>query len=108
MKTRHNNKSIGRRWGLGVATLFLATTACSSTTLEPIACTTQFVFGITIQVTDRATGLPITDGIAGTLVDGDFSEDMESFSNSLVGAGERAGTYDASSLGRPTSSTIRS
>ena len=28
-------------------------------------------------------------------MDGDFSEDMESFSNSLVGAGERAGTYDA-------------
>lgn len=72
--------------------LVLALATCDGAS-DPIACTAQFVYGITVHVVDSTTGLPVTDGLAGNLQDGSYAEAMMAFGSDLVGAGERAGTY---------------
>lgn len=80
------------------AAFALATTlAGCGNLLDGQACTADFRYGISISVLDRATGLPVIEGIAGEVRDGSYVETMEVFfENQLVGAGERAGTYDVS------------
>jgi hypothetical protein len=65
-------------------------------TSDPIVCTDQFVYGLTVHVVDATTGLPVSDGLSGNLQDGGYSEAMMAFGSDLVGAGERAGTYSIS------------
>jgi len=72
--------------------MVLALTTCGGAS-DPIACTAQFVYGITVHVVDATTGLPVSDGLSGNLQDGSYSEAMMAFGSDLVGAGERAGTY---------------
>jgi 5-hydroxyisourate hydrolase-like protein (transthyretin family) len=72
--------------------LVLALAGCSGTS-DPIACTTQFVYGTTVHVVDSITGQPASDGLSGTAEDGSYTEAMTAFGSDLVGAGERAGTY---------------
>jgi len=69
----------------------LTTVACGST--EPIACTTEFVYGISVQVVDATTSAPVSEGLSGELMEAQYTETMEVFGNTLVGAGERPGNY---------------
>lgn len=62
---------------------------------DPVACTTEFVYGVEITAVDAATNAPITDGLEGTLTDGGYTEEMQRQGNVLLGAGERPGTYTA-------------
>ena len=72
--------------------LVLAVASCGGAS-DPIACTEQFVYGITVHVLDATTGLPVSDGLSGNVQDGSYSEAMMALGADLVGAGERAGTY---------------
>ncbi len=67
---------------------------CVIITLPPGGfCTAQFVYGLTVRVTDADTGESIIDATI-TLTNGGYTEIMESFGpGEYVGAGERAGTY---------------
>lgn len=59
-----------------------------------LVCTTEFVYGVQVTAVDAATNVPVTDGLEGTLTDGAYVEEMQVQGNTLLGAGERAGTYD--------------
>ncbi len=60
--------------------------------LLPIACTTEFRYGLSGTVTDP-DGEAI-EGVTVTITDGDYEEDAMFLSDTeYVGAGERAGTY---------------
>ncbi len=64
-------------------------------TLGPPACTAEFRYGLSIEVRDGATGLGAAIGAEGTITEGDYIEIMEIFGDdTMLGAGERAGTYD--------------
>jgi len=79
------------RGRLAVASVLLA--GCGTT--DPIFCTEQFVFGITVEVRDGLTGVARADGATLTLRDGDYVESTSDSFDGLTmwGAGERAGTY---------------
>ncbi len=64
-------------------------------TLDPVVCTLEFRFGVSVQVVDAASGTALAEGSTMTLRDGDYVETTsESFDGrTMVGAGERAGTY---------------
>jgi len=60
-----------------------------------IACTTEFVYGLSITVTDGITGNFVVNNISVTASDGGYFEELmsiEQFEN-FFGAGERPGTY---------------
>ena len=80
--------------GLALAALMGLLSACGGTT-DPIACTEQFVFGLTVEVVDSLSGAPRAEGATLTLRDGVYVESTtESFDGlSMSGAGERPGTY---------------
>lgn len=66
--------------------------ACGDST-GPV-CTTEFVYGLNITVRDGA-GAPAAEGATGTAVDGNHTETLMVLDDhTLVGAGERPGTYD--------------
>ncbi|MEZ4857451.1 MAG: carboxypeptidase-like regulatory domain-containing protein [Flavobacteriaceae bacterium] len=62
---------------------------------DGIACTEEFVYGLSIAVYDNATAQPITQNITVTAIDGAYSEELMRFpeGTNFVGAGERPGTY---------------
>ena len=65
--------------------------ACSS---PLVACNYNAFYGLTIVVTDSATGLPL--GAPETIVavrDGAYTDSLEVFGNEFYGAVERGGTY---------------
>ncbi|MDA0327533.1 MAG: hypothetical protein O2958_00775 [Gemmatimonadetes bacterium] len=70
--------------------------------IDPIACTANFVYGITVEVIDSASQLPLADGATMTLRDGSYVESVtDTFDGlRLSGAGERPGTY-AVTVARP-------
>jgi hypothetical protein len=70
----------------------LVTTACASQQ-SPI-CTALYAYGITVTVLDASTSEAPQVAPMGTVRDGNFSDSMTVMGNQLVGAGERAGTYD--------------
>ena len=78
-----------RRFGLLLA--LILTSACD--VMEPVACTADFVFGISVTALDADTGAPITQGLQGTTVQGGTSAPMEVNGNTLRGAGETAGAF---------------
>ena len=60
---------------------------------DGIICTAEWVSGVTVNLTDAATGEPIT-GATLTLTEGDYTETMENPGSGFYsGAGERPGTY---------------
>ncbi len=65
--------------------------ACDLT--GPDNCTTQAVAGVRVEVVNAQTGTPVTQGLEGSLREGDYQEVLESFDNVLTGAWERAGRY---------------
>lgn len=60
---------------------------------EPVACTEEFVFGLSVQVRDAATGAIIPNGVRVVAQDGNYSETLDFMFDTHVGAGERPGTY---------------
>jgi len=84
MKARH---------GVAAAIASFAISGCGTT--GPIACTEIFVYGLSVTVVEEGTGTPLADGATLTLRDGDYVESTtESFDGrTMMGAGERAGTY---------------
>ena len=66
---------------------------------SPVACTANYVFGLTIYVTDSATNTPLVDEqTTVTVRDGDYAETARSFGLGFGyhAAGERAGVYSIS------------
>ncbi len=63
--------------------------------LDPGTCTTEFVYGVTVEAFSEVDGTPVTEGLAGVLAEGSWSEEMMRVENWLLGAGERAGRYTA-------------
>ncbi len=81
---------------LPIAALVLPMAMLPGCGVVTVACTTLFAYGISIEVDDATTGLGVTEGMSGTLTDGEYHEVMEGgFGNTLLGAGEREGTYTA-------------
>jgi hypothetical protein len=77
---------------LTVLIVTLVTAACSSQ--QSSVCTALYAYGITVTVLDASTSESLPVAPAGTVRDGNFSDSMTVMGNQLVGAGERAGTYD--------------
>lgn len=83
--------------GLGIVTLL----AGCRQVLNPTLCTTDFRFGIGVQVQDSVTGAWIASGATLVARDGTYADTVsEPFGRSdaddapLATAGERAGSYD--------------
>jgi len=60
---------------------------------ESVQCTEEFVFGLSVEVRDAATGGIIPNGVTVIAQDGDYTETLDFIFDTHVGAGERAGTY---------------
>ena len=62
---------------------------------EACGCTDLLTYGVYVTVRDAQTGDTLTTTVTGTITDGRYSEAMEVERDGvLVGAGNRAGTYD--------------
>ena len=82
--------------GAAVIVVLVSSAACyEGDPSGPIACTAQFVFGLTVTVRDQSTTLPKAEDATLTLREGAYVEVvMDSWDGTtLVGAGERPGTY---------------
>lgn len=71
----------------------LVTTGCSQQADPPI-CTALYAYGLTVTTVDASSGDSLTVTPTGIARDGAYSDTMHVFGNRLMGAGERAGTYD--------------
>lgn len=86
------NRLFAKRLAIPLVAAALA--GCGDST-GPIACTEEFRYGITIEVRDGATGAGAAVGAQGTLTEGAYVEELMVFGDdAMLGAGERAGTYD--------------
>jgi hypothetical protein len=65
-----------------------------------IACTMQYVYGISATVTDAATGANVTPGSYMVVREGSYVDSVSAIGEFLAAAGERAGTYSVT-VGRP-------
>lgn len=68
----------------------LTLTACD---IVGVACTTEAVYGVSIRVHDAVSGVRVSEGLTGHLLQGDYTERMEVWENQALGAVERPGTY---------------
>jgi hypothetical protein len=78
---------------IAVMAAALVTAGCSQQADPPI-CTALYAYGLTVTTVDAETGDSLTVTPMGIASDGAFSDTMQVFGNRLMGAGERAGTYD--------------
>ncbi|MAZ71648.1 MAG: hypothetical protein CMC70_00740 [Flavobacteriaceae bacterium] len=62
-------------------------------TEEPVPCTEEFVYGLSVQVRDAATGAIISGGVTVVAQDGTYTETLDFMFDTHVGAGERPGVY---------------
>ncbi|WP_432412168.1 hypothetical protein [Rasiella sp. SM2506] len=60
---------------------------------EPVVCTEEFVFGLSVQVRDAATNTIIPGGVTVVAQDGSYTETLSFLFDTHVGAGERPGSY---------------
>ncbi len=58
-----------------------------------IACTEEFVYGLSVQVRDAMTGGIILNNITVTARDGSYEEELTFNFDTFIGAGERPGNY---------------
>ena len=71
---------------------------CSDDVAAPM-CTTEFVYGLSVEVRDAQSGAPAASGATITIRDGQYVEDLERVPGPqsalvAIGAGERPGTYN--------------
>lgn len=80
---------------VGIVALAVASLTGCETVIDPIACTEIFAYGLSVEVVDSITGAPRATGATLTLTEGSYVESTtESFDGrTMLGAGERAGTY---------------
>ncbi len=85
-----------RLLSLGALLLAPVLIGCSEDGSGPIACTLEYRAGITVEITDSATGLAAAEGATLTIREGEYVESWtDTFGGvTLAGAWERAGTYD--------------
>jgi hypothetical protein len=67
---------------------------CSPQRTDPPICTALYAYGLTVTTLDATTGDSLTVTPTGIARDGAYSDTMQVLGNRLMGAGERAGTYD--------------
>ena len=82
--------------GTAAIAVLVSVTACyDGDPSGPIACTAQFVYGLTVTVRDQSTTLPKAEDATLTLREGAYVEVVTDSwdGTTLVGAGERSGTY---------------
>lgn len=93
-RVRTSNRWI-RSGTIGSGLLVLLAGCYQGGTVEPVLCTKQFVYGLTVTVVDQSTSNPIAAAATMTLRDGSYEEVVtDSWDGStLSGAGERPGTY---------------
>ena len=60
---------------------------------EPVACTEEFVYGLSVEVRNATTGAIIPGGVTVVAKDGEYTETLNYMFDTHVGAGERPGTY---------------
>lgn len=60
---------------------------------DPVECTEEFVFGLSVQVRDAATLAIIPNGVTVVAQDGSYTETLDFMFDTHVGAGERPGAY---------------
>jgi len=62
---------------------------------DPIICTEEFVYGLSVTVKDANTNAVITENIAVTAKEGAYEEELMNTEgmDSFFGAGERSGNY---------------
>lgn len=75
--------------------------SCKDPVSPPIPCTTEYVYGLHIEIRDALTGIPVGEGATITVSDGDYEETRTAFQVPgpeviAFAAGERPGTYDIS------------
>lgn len=75
-----------------VGAALLAAAGCSQQ--QSPVCTALYAYGLSVTALAASTGdsLPVTP--SGSVRDGSYSDTMTVLGNRLMGAGERAGTYD--------------
>jgi hypothetical protein len=61
--------------------------------IDPVECTEEFVFGLSVEVRDAATGAIIPNGVTVIAQDGSYTETLAFIFDTHVGAGERPGAY---------------
>lgn len=92
------------RWrSLAVCVGVLAATACSGSTPTGLACSANYVYGLSLEVRNAVSGAPITDSASVVIRDGSYVESYgylgpagQPLSGRLSAAGERPGTYSIS------------
>ena len=83
----------GPRWRVIVVGILIVQ-GCSFTGVG-LACTDQFVYAVTVEVSDSLTGGLLSSTPTGILTDGQYRETMRLSPNQILrGGGERPGTYD--------------
>lgn len=82
---------------LALILMLTALGSCYEGPGEPIFCTDEARPGIILRIFEVGTMDPVTEGLAGTLVDGDYEENLAALGNDnvLFGATEREGVYTA-------------
>ncbi len=76
-------------------TLLTSAGCLAGNTIEPVMCTKEFVYGLHTTIRDAATSQAIAKESILTLQDGNYEEVVTNSWDglTLVGAGERPGTY---------------
>lgn len=67
--------------------------SCRNDDNNPVFCTDEFVYGLSVQVRDANTNGIILNNIIVTAIDGAYMEELTFVFDTFVGAGERAGDY---------------
>jgi hypothetical protein len=74
--------------------VLLFTSALVGACEHPTVCTAEFVYGLTVTVSDSATTVPLVDGTVVVVRDGAFVDSVRAtVGNNFISAGERAGVY---------------
>jgi hypothetical protein len=82
-----------------LSALALLSWGCDEGSLDPVACTTEYVSGLVLEVREAGTGAPAAQGAVATVTDGDYVEvaagPVSGDPNAvfIAAAGERPGTY---------------
>jgi hypothetical protein len=84
---------------LTLAVIISVSLSCEDDPVEPVVCTTEYVYGLEIRLIDSETGGPTGLGTIAVISDGDYEElalceDRGPIGVACLAAGERAGTYD--------------
>jgi len=80
---------------IAILSFLLLFMSCEENNSENIICTSIYVYGLEINLTEKTTANPITGNVKIVAKDGNYEETLENSNpnSSFYGAGERKGTY---------------